>query len=72
MLFIAFLLCYLKAAQTNAQRSLIRQLLELKQSHNTVGTTKNISAKDEGAFDPFIVTRWLKKFRCSDCKNIDD
>ena len=66
--------CDLKAVQTNAQRSLIQELMfsEFTLSHNAVEATKSICcAKGEGTVDHSTVKRWLKKFR-SDSKNLDN
>ena len=44
-------------------------LYDFRLGHNAMEATKNICCvKGEGAVDPNIVTRWLKKF----CKNLDN
>ena len=67
-------LCDLKAAQMNEQCSLIQILMlyKFKMGHNSAKATKSIYyAKDEGAFDHCIITKWFKKFH-SGCKNLND
>ena len=59
----------------NVQRGLIQEtiLYEFEVGHKMTETTpKNICcAKDEGALDHSMVTRWLEMFR-SGCKYLDD
>ena len=58
----------------NMHSSLIQKLklYEFEMVQNTVEATKNICwAKDDGAVDYSVVTRWVKKF-CTGCKNLND
>ena len=66
--------CDLKAPQINVQCSLLLEIMlnEFKLDHNAMEATKNICfAKDDGATDYCMVTRWFKRF-CSKYKNFDD
>ena len=66
--------CALKAAHTNVQLNLIRELrlYVFETGHNNVKATKTIYwAKRDNAVDQSAVTRWLNKVHSS-CKNFDN